>query len=94
MSARIVVGIVALACSAICGMIATFANLEMVDRVNASLPKTDQFDALGWYFLKTQRLHREYKRLYPAERLLLKRRVLMTLMIVCLFIAVWGFEFF
>jgi hypothetical protein len=94
MAARIVVGIVALACGSICCMIATFANFEMLYRVNASLPKSDQFNALGWYFFKTQRLHREYKRLYPAGRLLLKLRVLMALMIGCLFIAVWGFEFF
>jgi hypothetical protein len=94
MAARIAVGIVALACVSICGVIATFANLEMVDKVNASLSKKDQFDALGWYFSKTQRLHREYKKLYPAGRLLLKLRVLMALMIGCLLIAVWGFEIF
>ena len=76
MATRVIVGIVALACVSTCGMIATLANLEMMDKVNDKLPKKERLAALGWYFSKTQRLHREYKRLYPEGRLLLKVRCL------------------
>ena len=93
MATRVIVGIVALACVSICGMIGTFANFEMVDKVNDKLPKEEQFAVLGWYFAKTQRLHREYKRLYPDGHLLVKVRVLMALGIACLLISAWGFGF-
>ena len=72
MSLRVAVGIVALVCGSICGMTATFKMLGMVDQVNDRLPKEERFDPLGWYLSKSQRLHREYKRLYPDGRLLLQ----------------------
>jgi hypothetical protein len=94
MSLRLAVGIVALVCVSICGMTATFKMLAMVDQVNERLPKEEQFDPLGWYLTKTQRLHREYKRLYPDGRLLLQYYVACGLGIVCLLICAWGFRFF
>jgi hypothetical protein len=63
MGIRAMVGIAALACVSLCGLVATLANFEMVDKVNGKLPKRDQFAELGWYWSKYQRLHREYKRL-------------------------------
>lgn len=94
MSTRVIVGIVALACISICGLVATFANFEMVDKVNGKLPKAEQFALLGWYWSKRQRLHREYKRLYPDGRLLLKVRVLTALTFACLLICAWSFGLF
>jgi hypothetical protein len=94
MATRVIVGIIALVCVSICGMIAAFANFEMVDKVNNKLPKGEQFATLGWYFSKRQRLHREYRRLYPDGRLLLKVRLLVALMIACLLICAWGFGLF
>jgi hypothetical protein len=94
MATRVVVGIVALVCVSICGMIATFTIFEMVGKVNDKLPKGEQFAALGWYLSRYQRLQREYKSLYPDGRLLLKLRVLRALMIACLLICVWSFGFF
>jgi hypothetical protein len=67
MSLRVAVGIVSLVCGSICGMTATFKMLGMVDQVNERLPKEEQFDSLGWYLTKTQRLHREYKRLIRMD---------------------------
>jgi len=93
MATRVIVGIVALACVSICGMISTFVNFEMVDKVNDKLPKEEQFAVLGWYFAKNQRLHREYRRLYPDGRLLFKVRMLLVLGIACLLISAWGFGF-
>jgi hypothetical protein len=94
MSLRVAVGIVAVVCVSICGMTATFKMLGMVDQVNERLPKEEQFEPLGWYLTKTQRLHREYKRLYPDGRLLLQYYVACVLGIVCLLICAWGFRFF
>jgi hypothetical protein len=94
MATRVIVGIAALACVTLCGMIATFANYEMMDKVNEKLPKDEQFDPLGWHLVKHLRLRREYKRLYPGGRLLLKVRVLTALMFAWLLVFVWGFRFF
>jgi hypothetical protein len=90
--ARVIVGIVALACVSTSGVIATLANWEMVEKVNEKLPKEDQFEALDWYLPKTQRLDRGYKRLYPGGRLLTKIRVLMALMFACLLFSAWCFR--
>jgi hypothetical protein len=94
MTARIVISIAALACVPICGMIGTFRHFEMMDKVNDRLPKEEQFDPSWWYLSKTQRLRREYKRLYPDGRLLLHVRIATALMITCVVIAGWGFGFF
>lgn len=66
----------------------------MVEKVNEKLPKEEQIGALGWYFSKTLRLHREYRRLYPDGHLVWMVRLLMALMIVCLLIRGWDFGFF
>jgi hypothetical protein len=89
-----IVAIVALACGSISGMIATFTHFEIVDRVNDKLPKGEQFDALGWYASKYQRLHRDYRRLYPDGGLVLKARLLMALMIACGLICAWSLGLF
>jgi hypothetical protein len=94
MTARIVISIVALACVPICGMIGTFRHFEMMDKVNDRLPKEEQFDPSWWYLSKTQRLRREYKRLYPDGRLLLHVRIATALMIMCVVFGAWGFGFF
>jgi hypothetical protein len=86
MTALVIVGIAALACVSILGLVASLAHFEMVDKVNDMLPKNEQFAPLGWYFSKYQRLTREYKRLYPGGRLLLKFRVLRALTLVCFLI--------
>jgi hypothetical protein len=94
MIALIVIGIVALAGVSICGLVASLTNLEMADKVNEMLPKDEQFFPLGWYFSKTERLHREYKRLYPDGRLLLKFRVLTAMMFACVLICACVLGFF
>jgi hypothetical protein len=94
MTTRIIVGIVALGCGPICAMAASFANLEMIDKVNEKLPNGEQFAKLWWYLSKYQRLRREYERLYPKGRLLLKVRVLTVVVFACGLICVWGFGLF
>ena len=94
MSPRLMVGIVALAGGSICGVLGSLVSFEMIDKVNDRLPKDQRFAELGWYFSKYQRFNREYRRLCPDGRLLVKQRVLTALMFACLLITAWGFGFF
>jgi hypothetical protein len=94
MATRVIVGVVALVCFSICGMLSTFTRYEMMDKVNEKLPKEEQFGALWWYTSKYQRLNLEYKRLYSDAGLLLKVRVLTALMFACLLVCAWGFGIF
>jgi hypothetical protein len=66
----------------------------MADKVNGRLPKNDQFAQLGWYWTKTLRLHREYKRLYPSGHLSRKVRLLGGLMFSGLLVCAWSLGFF
>ena len=93
MSSRVTIGIIALVSVSACGLISTFANFLMLEKVNEKLPKEEQIEALGWYFSKTLRLHREYRTLYPDGHLVSMVRLLIALMIVCLLICGWGFGF-
>ena len=94
MTLRVTVGVVALAGVSVCGVLSTLANLEMTEMVNARLPKEKQFAALGWYLSKYQRLHNEYRRLYPDGHLLFKIRSLMTLTFAFLLTCAWAFGLF
>ncbi len=92
MSARFIIGVVALVCGSVCGIVASLVNFEIVDKVNERLPQERQFEALGfWYWSKRQRLKREYKRLYPDGSLLQTNRTLAVLMFFCGLIYVFAF---
>jgi hypothetical protein len=93
MAPRIIVGIIAVACISVCGLLSTFASFEMVDKVNDKLPETEKFDYLGWYYSKRVRLNDKYKMLYPEGRLLRRVRLLTVLAFACLFIAAYCFGF-
>jgi hypothetical protein len=57
-------------------------------------PKDAHFSPLGWYLLKTLRLHRQYRRLFPDGRLFLQLRLLMALMFGSLMGCAWALGFF
>jgi hypothetical protein len=94
MAIPVMVGIFALAGVSGCGLAAGLVNLSMVDKVNEKLPIEDHFAALGWYWSKTRRLHREYQRLYPAGRLVLTVNLLTAIMSACLVVCAWGLGLF
>jgi hypothetical protein len=94
MAIRMIVGIVGLVGVSICGLIATFLNFELVDKVNEKLPKEKSFDRLIWHPVKYERLSSEYKRLYPDGPLPSKIRIVTGIMLACLAFCVWGFHVF
>jgi hypothetical protein len=61
MSSQVTIGIIALVSVSACGLISTLANFRMVEKVNEKLSREEQIGALGWYFSKPLRLHREYR---------------------------------
>jgi hypothetical protein len=94
MSARLIIGIAALVCVPILGILGTFCHIEMVETANSRLPVDLQFNPMGWYFQKTMRLQREYHRLFPGGSLVLRVRLLLGLAAVCLLICAWAIALF
>jgi hypothetical protein len=93
MAPRFIVGVVAIASVAICGILATFFNFEMIDRVNEKLPDTAKFELIGWHFSKREKLYGQYRTFYPDGRLIFRVRILTAIMFVCLLVAAWSFGF-
>ena len=93
MAPRVIIGIAALVCVSICGVLSTLAFSQMVDEVNQKLSKENQFGQLGWYWSKTRWLHREYNRLYPTGQLSRKVRSLGVLAFASLLICAWCLGF-
>lgn len=94
MSARLVIGLLALVGVSVSGIVSTIVHLEMVRRVNAMLPKERQSAELGWYLPETQRLHREYRTLFPGGDLLHKWRIMVATGLVSLLICAWSLGLF
>jgi hypothetical protein len=72
----------------------TLAYMEMADKVNNKLSAGQMLAEPRWQWFRRERLHHEYRRLYPKEHLLMKIRALTALMIACLLISAWAFGFF
>jgi hypothetical protein len=69
-TARLTLGFIFLACVSGFGLAASLTHLAIVEAVNAKLSTNDQFGQLGWGPGKSLKLINEYRRLYPAGRLL------------------------
>jgi hypothetical protein len=88
-SARFMIGIVAVMCGSLCGIAAFFLiTFEMVDEVNEKLPEEKRFTRLGGYYFGYRRLMYEYKRLYPHGSCARRVRTLWLLFLACFVIAV------
>lgn len=94
MASRLIIGVLALTCGSVSGLLSTMTMLQMVDEVNEQLQKEDQFAHAGWYWSKRRALHREYKRLYPSGPLARKERVLGGFMLACVLVCAWALGFF
>ena len=82
-----------LACLAGFGLAASLTTSEIVTAVNARLPSSEHFEALGWWLGKTERLRREYRRLYPSGSLLRRLNLIILAGVSCLVLAALLFLF-
>jgi hypothetical protein len=88
--AIVVLGVVGMI---IVGMASTITGMQMVQAVNAKLPVNERFAMFGWYLGKTQRLFREYRRLYPEGTLFRRHMRLLFAGLCCMVIAAAAFGF-
>ena len=87
MTLRLILGFVSLACVSGFGLAASLTHLTVLEAVNAKLSTTDQFDQLGWGPGKTLKLSNEYRRFYPAGRLLRRTGILAAVSLFFLVVA-------
>ncbi len=87
MTVRLTFGFVFLACVSGFGLAASLTHLAIVEAVNAKLSTTEQFGQLGWGPVKTLKLSNEYRRFYPAGKLLRRAGILAAVSLFCLLVA-------
>jgi hypothetical protein len=88
MTVRITLGFVFLACVSGFGLAASLTHLAIVEAVNAKLSTTtDQFGQLGWGPVKSLKLSNEYRRFYPAGKLLRRAGILAAVSLFSLLVA-------
>jgi len=85
---------VALACVAFVAwtalmIISAMLGFKILALVNARLSPQDQFKPYGWWFGKSVRLWREYRRLYPEGTLYRTKTLLAVGATAMLFVMVW-----
>ena len=66
----------------VCGLWSTVVLWKMVDEVNVHLPENQRFPVLGWHPLKYARLLREYRRLCPTGKGIVRLRYLWFAMVL------------
>lgn len=76
MTVRLIFGFVFLACVSGFGLAASLTHLTILEAVNAKLSTTEQFGQLGWGPVKSLKLINEYRRFYPAGKLLRRAGIL------------------
>jgi 4-hydroxybenzoate polyprenyltransferase len=76
MTVRLALAFVFLLCVSGFGLAATINHMAIVEAVNSKLPTAEQFGELGWGPLKSLKLSKEYRRLYPDGKLLRREGIL------------------
>jgi hypothetical protein len=89
-----IIGIAAMVCISVCGLLSTLEAFEAIDEVNAKLPEGERFSQLGWYPTKHLRFNRAYQALCPHGNYLRRRWVYVIIMCSALLIAAWAFGMF
>jgi hypothetical protein len=87
MSIRFLIEIAAIAGVSALGLLLTLTNYKLVAQVNAQ--STEEFETTlpGGDVMRLLHMHREYGRLFPEGKLVLRIRVMMALFFVCLLLA-------
>jgi hypothetical protein len=91
MTARLIIGISALACGVACALYAGVLTSKTLDKANDRLPAEEIFWPLFWSFSRWK-LRDEYGRFYPGGELLRKARYFMIAFFACLLVAAWAFH--
>ena len=84
---RFTYGFVFVACVSGFELAAGLSHLAIVEAVNAKLSEPDQFGLLGWGPVKSFKLTNEYRRLYPAGKLLRRAGILAAVGLFSLLVA-------
>jgi len=84
---RLTLVFVFLACVSGFGLAASLTQLAIVEAVNAKLSTTEAFGKLGWRPVKSLKLSNEYRRFYPAGKLLRRAGILAAVSLFCLLVA-------
>ena len=87
MTVRLTFGLVFLACVSGFGLAASLTHLAIVEAVNAKLSTTEAFGQLGWGPVKSLKLSNEYRRFYPAGKLLRRAGILAAVSLFSLLVA-------
>jgi len=87
MTVRLTFGFVFLACVSGFGLAASLTHLAILEAVNAKLSTTERFGQLGWGAVKSRKLINEYRRFYPAGKLLRHAGILAAVSLFCLVVA-------
>lgn len=87
MTVRLILAFLFLGCVSGFGLATAITHFAIIEGVNAKLPPTEQFGELGWGPIKSVRLHREYRRLYPDGTLLRRAAILAYVALLSLVIA-------
>src|SRR5262245_56733239 len=87
MTVSLTLAFVFLACVSGFGIAASLTHLAIVEAVNAKLSTTDQFGELGWGPVKSLKLSKEYRRFYPAGKLLRREGILAAVSLFYLVVA-------
>lgn len=87
MSTRFLIEGAAFAGVSTLGLLLTLANYRLVAQVNSLSPQELELSRVGGDVMKLMHLHREYQKLFPEGNLVLRIRVMMALMFVCLLVA-------
>lgn len=69
MSARLIVGLVAILLAAVSGIASSLVMSRIVENVNRHLPEGSRISPLGWYLTKTLHVLGENRRYYPYGNL-------------------------
>lgn len=87
MTLRLTLGFVFIAGVSGFGLAASATHFAIVEAVNAKLSSTDQFGRLGWGPVNSLKLSNEYRRFYPAGKLLRREGILAAVSLFSLVVA-------
>lgn len=67
--------LVAIPAFAVVGIYGAILNIMMINKLNEVLPSDRRFQQLGWWAGKHMRFDEEYRKTFPADNLMLQRRM-------------------